>query len=359
MKKKIIILVAGVCLLLSLAFFLPAFFRGNHYLFAGRKIAERAATELANNPVTTEADSTETKTNGGFDFWDYVNRQQEEFYGLFDLATEQTGVTADSTEQPSDPEGGMDVYFIDVGQGNAVLFQANGQNLLYDGGNWDTSEDVTQFLKEHGVTTLDYLVISHYDSDHCAGCIQVLEEFTVGQVLEPAYVHDSKTYEKLMETQKAAGVPVLSPEYHSTYSFGNGNFQIVCPVSYTYEESNNNSIGIRMVYGEKSFLLTGDAEMESEYDSFTEPMPTTVYLCGHHGSSSSTSEQLMKMVTPEIAVISVGADNEYGHPTEQTLTRIAGCEIYRTDLDGTIHMHTDGAALEIDTEKDNALEPAA
>lgn len=239
---------------------------------------------------------------------------------------------------------GCTVHFIDVGQGNAVIIESEGHFLLYDGGNYDTRNKLYQYMDMLGITRLDYLICSHYDADHIAACSYVLRDFEVDCVIEPDYKHDTTTYGYLIDAQEETQVPVKHPSVGDQFSLGDSSFMVICPVSYDYVEGNNNSVGIRLTNGIHSVLLTGDAELESELD-FTEyadtyqiPLESDVLLCGHHGGNSSTSNMLLDRVKPQIAVISVGIDNEYGHPRQEVLDRLNArdASVYRTDQRGTI-----------------------
>lgn len=254
--------------------------------------------------------------------------------------------------------GKSSIHIIDVGQGNAVLIQADGCTLLYDGGNWDTKDVLMAYLKENNVYRLDYLVVSHYDADHCAGLVPVMEQMEVGMVLEPDYVHDSNTYQKLMETQQERGIVPVHPSIGDTYALGNGTFTVVCPVDYDYPDGNNCSVGIRFSYGSISCIMTGDAEWESEAE-FTEyagiygiELKSNIYVAGHHGSASSSSDALMDAVCPDIVAVSAGTGNRYGHPAESTMERIKrwDVELYRTDMQGTIVFTTDGNTIDSNAE---------
>ena len=234
------------------------------------------------------------------------------------------------------------VHIIDVGQGNAILIQDHGHNLLYDCGNYDTSDYLVKYLRKQGVISFDYVVLSHYDADHCAAAPTIFEKFIVSSIIEPDYEHDTETYEHVMEAQRF--LDVKHPSIGDTYMLGDGIVTVICPTDYDFEEGNNNSVGIRYESNGHSILLTGDAEVESEYD-FLEydkehdiELDSDIYLAGHHGSNSSSTNSLLDAVSPEIAVISVGKDNEYGHPKEEVLERLKehGAEIYRTDEQGTI-----------------------
>ena len=268
--------------------------------------------------------------------------------------TTDTECTASETEET---EGSVttEVHVIDVGQGLCVLVKTAGGCLLYDGGGWETSEYVLAYLRQQGVTSLNMVISSHHDSDHQAGLIPVLEQIPCNMVLMADYDHDSRTHERFLEVLEEKNITASYPSIGDTYTLGDISFTVICPTGYDYADSNNQSIGIRLWYGDTSIMITGDAELESELD-FTEycsdvgiPLTSTVLIAGHHGSGSSTSSMLLDSVNPEKVVISCGTGNAYGHPAEQTLERIKSREIelYRTDLQGTILFYMDGTEITV------------
>ena len=217
--------------------------------------------------------------------------------------------------------------------------------LLYDGGDRNHSSFVVAYLKRQGITKLDYLIASHYDADHLSGLIGVLHTTEVDTVLGPDYEHTSKTYTSFQSAVTDAGKTVYHPTAGSDYQLGDAYFTVVGPIK-SYTDSNNNSIAIRIVNGDNSFLLTGDAETQSEEDMCRSGLNlySDVICPGHHGSSNATTSLLLAYTQPTWAVISVGAGNDYGHPHQATLQRLAdaGVTVLRTDEHGTIVARSDG-----------------
>jgi len=233
----------------------------------------------------------------------------------------------------------LSVTFLDVGQGNCVIVESNGHYMLIDGGNSQYSSKVVSYLKDLGITTLDYIVISHYDADHLSGIIGVLNNYKVTKVISPDYESDTKTYGSYISIMNKKNYTAIHPSIGDEFNLGNATFKIVSPIKYSYEDENDNSVGIRLTDGSHSFLLLGDAEAQSESDILNSGIDLScdVYMVSHHGSSNSSTNALLDLAKPSIAVISVGK-NDYGHPTEQTLNRLLShnISILRTDQDGTI-----------------------
>jgi beta-lactamase superfamily II metal-dependent hydrolase len=289
----------------------------------------------------------------------FATRTNEWLLNTIDQVTDYVGIEYQldlnlQKESDSQAEGQMTVHILDVGQGSACLVESEGHYMLFDGGPGDYSSYVVAYLRDQGVEQLDYIIASHYDADHISGLVGVLNVYPVETMLCPDYETDTKIYHSLMNKQEANGCAVVHPKAGDTYTLGDANFTVVAPVKDDYEENNNRSIGIRLVHGDNSFLMLGDAEQESEADICASGRTITsdVYLVSHHGSSSSTTEALLAKVQPSVAVISVGKDNTYGHPTEQTMKRLkeAGVALYRTDKQGTITVTSDGKTLQWDQE---------
>lgn len=278
--------------------------------------------------------------------------KQEEF-ATDDLADGQGSTGEDPEDAQSYPEytdGKMAVHFLDVGQGLAVFVQCDGKNLIYDGGDRRTSSEVVAYLENMGVETIDYLISSHYDADHVSGLIGCLNVFSVKHVICADYVHESKTYDSFINTVKEKGLEMEHPSVGTEYSFGSGYFTILAPEEFEEGESNENSVVIRLVHGENSFLLTGDAEHTSEEAMCHSglELESTVLVPGHHGSATATSGDFLMQVVPEYAVISCGEGNSYGHPHEETMEKLEAMEVqvYRTDKQGYISVVSDGKSLD-------------
>ena len=244
---------------------------------------------------------------------------------------------------------GLEVDFLDVGQGLSVLINADGHFMLYDGGDRTASSFVVASLKEKGVSRLDYLIASHYDADHLNGLVGALNVFDTDMIIGPDYETETKIYKSFTDMVLKLDKEIVHPSPGERYPLGGGYFEILAPLSGGYDDVNNYSVAIRLVYGDTSFLLTGDAEQESEKE-MTEYWPdlsADVLCVGHHGSPTSTGTELLDKVNPSVAVISCGRDNSYGHPGKAVLERLESRDItvLRTDESGTITVSSDGSSL--------------
>lgn len=248
----------------------------------------------------------------------------------------------------ADGQGNMAVHFIDVGQGLAILVQSGGENLLYDGGNRSHADEVVQYLKNQQVETINYMISSHYDEDHLGGLVKCLDNFEVGHVLGSDYVHTSDLFNTFMNTAIAHAIIVEYPSVGDTYEFGTGSFTVMAPDGIS-QNSNDNSVVIRLVNGNNSFMFMGDAEETSEQDMISTGMnlDCDVLSLGHHGSASSTSWDLLEAASPSWAVISCGLNNSYGHPAAETMGKLSDMDIpvFRTDDQGTVIALSDGNTI--------------
>ena len=277
----------------------------------------------------------------------------------------KSNVTVENTSkketQPSYTGGELKVHFLDVGQGLSVLIQSEGQTLIYDGGDRKTSSFVVSYLKEQQVESIDYLVSSHYDSDHMAGLIGCLKAFDVKNVISSDYVHDSQLYTSFVNAVKDKGLQMQHPSVGTTFQFGSASFEILAPSSINPSDSNNNSVAIKVTNGNNSIVLTGDAESPSEAAMCSTGIDLScdVLVLGHHGSATATSWDFLQATIPEYAVVSCGTDNQYGHPDKDTMDKLQsmGIQVYRTDKQGTITVTSDGTNLTWSTEPCNDYSP--
>lgn len=248
---------------------------------------------------------------------------------------------------------GLRATFINVGQGDCILLTTpSGRVMLVDGGGKATeSEDavgmrvVEPFLRSRGVRRIDVLALTHPHDDHLRGLIPVLRDFRVGLVLDPAIPHGSKAYARFLSTIKRRHIPYQVAVRGQALDFGDGvRADLLNPppvhLTCTRDDVNCNSIVMRLTYGNESLLLQGDAGAETEADILASGLPvrSDVLKVGHHGSESASSEAWLDAVKPRVAVISVGRNNPFGHPSSQTLSRLLsrGVKVYRTDRNGTV-----------------------
>lgn len=265
------------------------------------------------------------------------------------VEVEQSSTTESSTKADVLPAlAELEVHFIDVGQGDATLFMCDGHYMLIDAGDNTMGTKVQMYLEKRGIEKLDYLILTHTDSDHIGGADVVVSKFDIDTIFLGDYKKDNKTYNDLMNEISYKSLTYSTPTVGSTYSMGDVNFTILAP-NREYDDPNNNSISLLVTHGENSFLFSGDCEEEAELDILANglSLDCDVYKVGHHGSRSSSSQDFLNAMTPTYGVISCEEGNSYGHPHSATLNslRAMGVKIFRTDEQGSIVAYSDGVEL--------------
>ena len=250
--------------------------------------------------------------------------------------------------------GTLTVTWLDVGQGDAAVIQCGGQSMLIDGGKPEKSSYIYAWLQQHGLSYLDVIVATHVDADHIGGLSGALNYASVGTAYCPETTGTTETFQSFVKYLAQRGKQITVPTADETFALGGAQIQILGPL-HRAEDSNDNSIVLKVSFGATSFLFTGDAERAEEQDLLNSGvnLQSTVLKVGHHGSDTSTSYPFLRAVAPQYAVISVGAGNSYGHPTEAVLSRLrdAGVTTFRTDMQGEITAVSDGQTINFSTEK--------
>lgn len=268
-----------------------------------------------------------------------------------------TGATA-----PTPSDGEVMFHFIDVGQGDAILVTTKSGNMLIDSGDLsdESRQSLTDYLTAANVKSFEYVVFTHTDADHIGSADYIVENYEVKKVIMPDYTATSQVYNRLInaiEKKKEDTKLILIGEdeevcEQSGYTFYLGSIlnTVIAPTE-DFNDPNEMSIVLKSTYGETSVMLTGDAEKESEEAILKtwkgSELKCDVLKVGHHGSTTSTTQEFLDAVSPKIAVISCGEGNKYGHPHDETLEKLekAGVTVYRTDTQGTIVLKSDGKTI--------------
>lgn len=245
-----------------------------------------------------------------------------------------------TTQQPEAP-GQVTIRFLDVGQGDAVLIQSpEGKTVLVDGGK---SKSVMQgYLSSLNVTKIDLMVASHFDADHITGLIPAAQSASPTLFINNGLAHDTVTYQTLIDTLKQAGTTFRTAR-DETINVGSLKVQVLAPPSGMNSDQNNNCVGIAVQFGHFRALMTGDSEAPETGGWLAQGRadiggPFQIYKSIHHGAANGDTKAWLNRVQPQNVVISVGADNTYGHPTQTALDLYAraGARVYRTDQQGTV-----------------------
>lgn len=227
------------------------------------------------------------------------------------------------------------VYFFDVGQADSMLIVNNGESMLIDAGNNDDGDLVVENLQKIGIEKLDYAIGTHPHEDHIGGLDDVINNIEIDTLMMPRTIATTKTYEDVIDAISDNKLKITVPKVGQTFNVGNAQCEVMS-IEDNEDDMNACSIVIRLEYDGTSYLFTGDAEKGNE-QARSWPQ-TDVLKSGHHGSSTSSSQNFLNQIKPSLIVISCGKNNDYGHPHDETMERYEalGSTIYRTDESGDI-----------------------
>ena len=260
---------------------------------------------------------------------------------------------AENTVQTVQAGASFELHLLDVGQGQCVLVRSGGHAMLIDGGGRASSSFVVSYLEQQGIEAFDAVAVSHYDEDHLSGVIGVLHTFPVEALALPTYAGAGDLYKAMAVAAVSNGATIVHAQAGWSFHLGNALVEVAGPVRNDYETENDRSLVFRITYGDRTFMISGDAELQSEQDMVNSgaDLSADVYVAGHHGSDTSSSEYFLDAMSPSYVLVSCGAGNSYGHPTADMLQRVKdrGIELLRTDLQGTIIAYSDGSDITFNT----------
>ncbi|REJ08787.1 S-layer homology domain-containing protein [Halobacillus trueperi] len=246
-----------------------------------------------------------------------------------------------------DPE--MTAHFIDVGQGDSTLIETpSGKTILIDGGRKSAGEEVVDYLSNAGFNTIDLLVATHPDADHIGGLIDVMENIQVNKVLDSGKTHTTDTYFEYLDIIERKDIPLEIAQDGNTLDFPQLEIQILNSEN-TSSDNNESSVVLKASYDEIDFLLMGDATVENEQTmSRLYDVEAEILKVGHHGADTSTSDEFVHYVDPEVGILSYG-DNHYGHPESEVTNRLwdHGTDLYSTCDTGDITITTNGTTYDV------------
>lgn len=247
----------------------------------------------------------------------------------------------------------LEVSFIDVGQADSILIENEGHYMLVDAGNNEDGEKLVTYFKEQNINTFDYVVGTHPHEDHIGGLDDIINNFKINNFYMPDVITTTLTFEEVLDALENNNVNLTIPKENDSFSLGEANIEVLHVGDESESDLNNTSIILKVTYQNVSFLLTGDAESKIINELDPSDLKTTVLKLGHHGSITSTNETILEKASPQVAIISAGVNNQYGHPHQEVLNLLQQNNIktYRTDQDGTIIVTTDGVNLDVKTKK--------
>jgi beta-lactamase superfamily II metal-dependent hydrolase len=239
------------------------------------------------------------------------------------------------------------IHYIDVGQGDCELIQIEDKNILIDAGTSD--KKALDYLKSIEIKKIDYAIATHPHEDHIGSMDDVIKAFDIVNFYAPKATTNTKTFENMVKSLKAKDLKMSVPKIGEEITVGNAILTFLAPNGDRYEDLNNNSIVVKLKYGNNSFIFMGDAEDISEGEILKKQLDikADILKIGHHGSRSSTTQEFLDKVNPKYAVISCEKGNDYGHPHKETLTKLndKNINVFRTDLNGTIIAESDGKEI--------------
>ncbi len=249
---------------------------------------------------------------------------------------------------------GLSVTFLDVGQGDACVIECGGEYAMVDGGPTDASSVVYTYLKNHDIQHIKYMFASHPHEDHIGGLSGALNYAQVDQLFCSCDSYNSPSFKNLQKYASKQDLSIQVPSVHDKFSLGSALIEVIGPLV-PNNNVNNECLILRITHGDNVFMFTADAERDEEQSLIDAgvSLSSTVLKVGHHGSRDATTYPFLRAIMPTYAVISCGADNSYGHPTEETLSRLrdANVRLFRTDLQGNITMESNGESLVLKTER--------
>lgn len=278
------------------------------------------------------------------------------------------GTKADTAASKNKISGQIEIKVLDVGQGDAILIRTGTQTVLIDTSDIDEQDKLRAELKKAGVTVIDKLIITHPHADHLGGASLVFREFDVKSVYDNGLTAKPKFYLNYLKTIKSKKIPYKKIYAGDCLDFGNGvKFDVLSPTAEYIKsgakdskgkvDMNNSSVVGRLTFGDFAMMFTGDLEMNNEKEILRRhsgDLKCQVLKVGHHGSHTSSSEQFLKKVSPKVGIISCGKGNDYGHPHDKAMKRLEQrkMKVYRTDLNGTVTVTSDGMNFDVKGEKE-------
>lgn len=346
-NKEILLITGGVLLILALT--VGAFFFGRA---CGRREAVTAAELKTLDTAVSGNNETVPPVPGVAD--SIPETAEDTAKGQDAISSSAPAIEPDTAQETvAEKTSSFEIHFLDVGQGDAILVVCDGAAMLVDGGPAGQSQLLYAYFRHHKINNLETVVCTHPHGDHIGGIPGALAYTGTKRALCSFSEYDTERFADFVKYLK--GIEIEIPRPGDTFMLGSATVTVLAPISADETNLNNNSIVLKITYGETSFLLMGDAEFAEEESILLSgtDLKCDLIKIGHHGADTATSEKLLQEAAPRFAVISVGKDNRFGHPTERTLNLLDGQGIttFRTDSAGHIVCTSDGTELSFSFER--------
>lgn len=244
-----------------------------------------------------------------------------------------------SSGEESIPADTLVIHFLDVGQGDAAIIQCGGQTLMIDGGDRDSNQFIYAYLKDLEIEYIDYIIATHPHDDHVKGLATALSLCNAGTVYSPVTEYDGDGFRDFIKKLTERNLHITTPHRGDVFNVGSATVIFLTEPQESWD-MNDQSLMVKITFGNTSFIFTGDAAWEAEQDALGSgiDLHADVLKLGHHGSTTSSSQAFLDAVHPRYAIISVGVNNKYGHPADETLLKLSHMyvSVFRTDKHGTI-----------------------
>lgn len=268
---------------------------------------------------------------------------------------ENTSYAMKETLSKDSSNNNLEIYYFDVGQADSILIKEKNTNILIDAGNNEDGENLVNYLKNDlNIDKLNMIIGTHPHEDHIGGLDNIIDSFDINTILMPNATSTSKTFESVLNSIENKNYKITIPKIGEEFNYNNIKLKVIYTGT-NEKDLNNSSIVLKLTYFNNKFLFTGDATSKVEKKLLNKDIESDVLKIGHHGSEYSTTNDFLDKVNPKYAIIEVGKNNIYKHPKQTTLDKLnaKNIKIYRTDLDGTIKLTSDGNNITFETIKTN------
>ena len=274
-------------------------------------------------------------------------------FSVFSYVKVNNNKHEETNNTSSEVNGNLEIYFFDVGQADSILIKEDENSVLIDAGNNEDGSLLVDYIKnELDISKINIVVGTHPHEDHIGGLDNVISSFDIDKIYLPNATTTTKTFEDVLDAIKSKDYKITIPKIDEEFNLEDLNFKVLYTGS-DESDLNNTSIVLKLKYGNTSYLFTGDATSKTEKYLLDKDIKSDVLKVGHHGSSYSTTDEFLDKVNPSYAIIEVGENNSYSHPSDSTIKKLnnKNIKIYRTDIDGTIKLTSDGEKINIETIK--------